>query len=276
MELALYHEDYGYYSDPSRPRTGAAGDFATNASVGEAFGRLLALRFYRFWQEHGAPTPVHLLELGPEDGSVALDLLRAARALSPDFHGALRYTAGEISARKRAALARRFAEAEEPHLVVLEPPTGPLGEFGVVFGNEVLDALPVRLVRWSKHRWRELRVGLRGDHLAWIEAPIRNSLLAERAAALGSAFPERYQTELCLRTDQFFHDLVPVIDRGLFLFIDYGFPADDYYHPRRTAGTLQTYAGHQSNHHPLDSPGSRDLTAHVDFTATTAAARRAG
>ena len=51
------------------------------------------------------------------------------------------------------------------------------------------------------------------------------------------------------------------------LWIDYGFERDDLYHPARAEGTLRTFHGHRAGGDPLEDPGSRDITAHVDFTA---------
>ncbi len=276
MDLALYHEDHGYYSDPSRLRIGTAGDFATNVSVGETFGRLLSLRLHRLWQEGGQPATMHLFELGPEDGSLALDVLRGVQALSPQFHGALHYAACEPSPRKRAALAARFGDAGEPNLRAIGMPPGATAGFGAVLANEVLDALPVRLIRFVEGAWIERRVGLQDESLIWVDAPIVDPLLARQVAALGTNFPDGYQTELCSVLEPFFESLMPLVDRGHFLFIDYGFAHDDYYHPDRTGGTLQTYAHHEARQDPLDSPGIRDITAHVDFTAVATAAGRAG
>ena len=271
MELALYHEEHGYYSDPSRTRVGRAGDFATNMSVGETFGRLLASRLHELWRAHGSPGTLHLFELGPEDGSLALDILKWARELSSEFHAALRYLACEHSARKRVALEARLATSGEEFLVVANTPHERQGDLGIVLANEVLDALPVDLIRFQDGRWHQRQVTLQGDALGWHDLPIDDP---EIPAPLPSLAPG-YQTEVCRRLPSFFADLTPLFDRGLFLFIDYGFTSEDYYHPDRTAGTLRTYAGHQASDDPLDAPGLRDITAHVDFTAVASAARDA-
>ena len=91
MELALYHEEYGYYSDPARTRVGRTGDFATSVSVGNAFGRLLAIRIYQAWEAHGNPASFSVLELGHDDGSLARHILWAARKQDPSNPWALRF-----------------------------------------------------------------------------------------------------------------------------------------------------------------------------------------
>ncbi|MCH2064869.1 MAG: SAM-dependent methyltransferase, partial [Roseibacillus sp.] len=242
MELALYHEDYGYYSDPTRTRVGRTGDFATSVSVGEAFGRLLALRLHQTWEAHGRPASLPVLEPGPEDGSLALDILRAARQQDADFHRALHYTVCEPNARNRETLAARFAASGEPNLGIVATPTDHRSERGVILANEVLDALPVHLVRFSSGEWNERLVTLENDRLAWTETPISTGPLRTHLENLPSGLPDGYSTEVGLQLLPFFHGLAGVFDDALLLFIDYGFERSDYYHPDRTEGTLQTYA----------------------------------
>ena len=276
MELALYHEEHGYYSDPERHRVGRRGDFATNVSVGPAFGYLLARRLHQIWELHRRPPSLTVLEFGPEDGSLAGDILRGAREISPGFHQVLRYIACEPIHRKRAALAARFGGSSDGTLEIVSSPSGLRFPFGAVIANEVLDALPVRLVRRARDSWFERLVSLDDGALAWTEAPVREGPLLERLQSMPSQLPEGYHTEVCLELTPFFRELSNVFENAIHLFVDYGFERDDYYHPGRNQGTLQTYAHHQAGTNPLDTPGERDITAHVDLTSTVEAARQAG
>ena len=276
MELALYHGEHGYYSNPARTRIGRTGDFATSVSVGQAFGRLLAVRLHQAWEAHGRPASLPVLELGPEDGSLALDILQAARRRDADFHRALHYTVCEHNARKREALAARFSAAQEARLDIVASPADHRAERGVILANEVLDALPVHLVRSSGGAWNERLVTLENDSLSWTETPVPGGDLQQHLATLPSDLPDGYSTEVCLQLGPFFRELAGVFEDALFLFIDYGFEREDYYHPDRTEGTLQTYAHHQAGDDPLDAPGQRDLTTHLDFTRVREAAAAAG
>ena len=276
MELALYHGEHGYYSDPDRHRVGRTGDFATNVSVGPAFGCLLARRLHHVWECHERPSSFPVVELGPEDGSLALDILHAAREICPRFRQALHYIACDPSERKRQALATRFAGSPDGTPAIVSSPVEIHYPLGVVIANEVLDALPVHLVRRSRDSWVERLVSLEDGDLGWTEAPIPGGPLLEHLQSLPADLPEGYQTEACLQLTPFFHDLSGIFDTALHLFVDYGFDRDDYYHPDRNEGTLQTYAGHRAGTDPLDAPGQRDITAHVDFTSAVEAAHRAG
>ena len=65
-------------------------------------------------------------------------------------------------------------------------------------------------------------------------------------------------------------------DTGAAIFIDYGFPAREYYLPDRTRGTLMCHYRHHAHDDPFWLPGLQDITAHVDFGAMALAAEEAG
>jgi SAM-dependent MidA family methyltransferase len=276
MELALYHEEFGYYTDPTRTRVGQTGDFATSVSVGATYGRLLALRIHQVWEAHGNPQVFPVLEPGPEDGSLALDILRAAREQDPAFHQALHYTACEPGTRKREALADRFADTGETNLRVVAAATEAKAEWGIILANEVLDALPVHLVRWSGRSWQEIFVGLESEKLAWNMAPCSDSPLSDHLAKLPTDLPEGYTTEVCMGLFPFMKELAATFEDTLLLLVDYGFERSEYYHPDRCEGTLQTYTRHQVGKDPLEAPGERDLSTHLDLTSVGEAAQAAG
>jgi SAM-dependent MidA family methyltransferase len=62
----------------------------------------------------------------------------------------------------------------------------------------------------------------------------------------------------------------------MLLFIDYGFPAREFYHPQRNRGTLMCHYRHHAHVDPLVLVGLQDITAHVDFTAIASAGVAAG
>jgi SAM-dependent MidA family methyltransferase len=64
--------------------------------------------------------------------------------------------------------------------------------------------------------------------------------------------------------------------RGAALFIDYGFPEAEYYHPQRSGGTLMCHQAHRADADPLVQVGDKDITAHVNFSAVALAAQDAG
>ena len=90
------------------------------------------------------------------------------------------------------------------------------------------------------------------------------------------ALPDGYTTEIGLVASAFVASLARTIERGVALFVDYGFPRREYYHPQRNRGTLMCHYRHRAHDDPFFLPGLQDITAHVDFTAIAEAARAAG
>jgi SAM-dependent MidA family methyltransferase len=142
----------------------------------------------------------------------------------------------------------------------------------MVIANEVLDVLPCHLIEFDGARWLERVVAAVDDRFVFRLQPIADAALAVAVVALGQEFPIGYQTEVRCGLDRFLAPLLNLLERGRLLFFDYGFARPELYDPARRQGTLRTFAGHHAGDDPLDRPGARDLTAHVDFTAVAEAA----
>src|SRR5262249_62264421 len=144
---------------------------------------------------------------------------------------------------------------------------------GVVVGKEVLDAMPVHIVRVNGGRIEEGGVGARGERFDW-SWRVLSGELADAARAF--ALPEGFRTEISLASRGFMRSLAAVLEKGVALFVDYGFPRKEYYHPQRREGTLMCHYRHHAHADPFFLPGLQDITSHVDFSAVAAAARENG
>ena len=145
---------------------------------------------------------------------------------------------------------------------------------GVVFGNEVLDALPVNLIHWQDGRVLERGVALRETGFCWQDGPITDSALREAAQQI--QVPDDYLSEICPAARGLVNSLAQRLQAGVLLFIDYGFGAREFYHSQRNRGTLMCHYRHHAHDDPLYLPGLQDITAHVDFTAVAEAGVDAG
>jgi SAM-dependent MidA family methyltransferase len=267
MMRALYAPGLGYYSGVLQ-KFGRGGDFVTAPELSPLFGCCLA----RQLSELMALSAPHLLETGAGSGRLAADLLSALDDLgcAPESYRILELSA-DLRARQRALIER-----EVPGLAgrVEWLDTLPERFSGVVFGNELLDALPVERIRLAGAAVEEAGLTLDGDGriiLSWRTAP---PALADAAVALG--LPHGYETELGLAGRAWVAEWARRIDLGALLLIDYGFPQAEYYHPDRSTGTLMCHYRHHAHAEPLWMPGLCDITAHVDFTAVAQAAFDAG
>jgi SAM-dependent MidA family methyltransferase len=255
MELALYDPEEGFYA---RPPVGEDGHFVTSPHVSPAFGDLVARQLAESWDALGRPGRFDLVEVGAGDGTLALQILAAVRAV-PDLGRALRYTAVERTPGARAALEASGLEARAS-----------LDEVGTVTGcvvaNEVLDNLPFHRLRERNGRVLELFVGLDGDRLVEVEGvPTRDAIdRLDRPLRPGEERPVSPAAAAMVR------DLAAVIDRGYALLFDYGFGGDI------APGPVHAYREHHVLADVLDEPGSRDITAAADLEAAAAVARRHG
>lgn len=277
MELALYEPALGYYARHTR-QIGRHGDFFTSVSTGPLFGELLARRFLRYWQETGEPQKWRVIESGAHDGTLAFDILTAIHAISPTAAAALEYAIAEPLETLRAAQNAKLARFAK-NIRQVASPFALADELlpGIAFGNEVLDALPFHLVERHGSSWLELRVGRDGDvSLAWTRHAITNSALIAALAPLGEHFTEGHRTEIRTNFADFLRPLSAALNHGLMIWIDYGFAAADLHHPLRHSGTLRTFSHHRAGDDPLATPGEKDITAHVDFTAVAQAAMNLG
>jgi SAM-dependent MidA family methyltransferase len=267
MELALYAPRLGYYMAGSR-KLGADGDFTTAPELAPLFGHALA----RAAGEALATAGEEILEIGAGSGALAASLLEELerRAALPARYLILELSP-DLRARSRDTLAARV-----PHLMerVAWLNGLPPGFCGFVVGNEVLDAMPVHVVRTRGGAIEEAGVAAgRDGRLDWAYRPATGALLA---AARELDLPDGYVTEIGLVARAFVASLVATLDRAVAVFVDYGFPRREYYHPQRRTGTLMCHYRHRAHADPFFLPGLQDITAHVDFTAVAAAATGAG
>jgi len=267
MELALYAPGLGYYMAGSR-KLGADGDFTTAPELAPLFGHAVA----RAAAQALAAAGEEILEIGAGSGALAAALLEELERL-----GALpaRYLILELSPELRAR-SRDTLAARVPHLMerVAWLNGLPPGFVGFVIGNEVLDAMPVHVVRARGGAIEEAGVALgRDGAFEWAYRPATGALAG---AASELDLPDGYTTEIGLVARAFLASLARTLERGVALFVDYGFPRREYYHPQRSAGTLMCHYRHRAHADPFFLPGLQDITAHVDFTAVAEGARGAG
>jgi SAM-dependent MidA family methyltransferase len=273
MEQALYHPAHGFYSS-GRCMIGRGGDYFTNVSVGSLFGRLMARQFCEMWERLGRPNGFAIVEQGAHDGAFANDVLEAARAAMPEFFSALSYRIIEpfpiLRQRQKTKLESFRSKIEWcDSLDELE------AFIGVHFSNELIDAMPVHLVKSSNNEWSEKYVTIAGNAFEFAAGPISTAQLCEHLEKL-PAVPANYETEINLAALDWIEQLSPKIERGFVLAVDYGFPREEYFSPERTDGTLRSLAQHRVISSPLTDVGNIDITAHVDWTSVTKRGEQCG
>lgn len=263
MTFCLHDPEFGYYA--IRPRLGADGDFITAPIVSQMFGELIGLWAVETWHALGAPAPFRLVEMGPGDGTLMSDLLRAVRVV-PEFLAAAELWLVETSRPLRALQRERLAEPPRWASTLAEVPSGaPM----ILIANELLDCLPARQFVCTEGGWAERRVGLdaKGD-LMWGLSPAPGGFVPP--PGLETVEPGSV-IEISPMQESLGAEVGALIarDGGAALFIDYGRNRPE------PGDTLQALMNHRKVD-VLPTAGEADLTVHADFPAFAAAARAAG
>lgn len=275
MQHALYAPGLGYYAAGSR-KFGAGGDFTTAPELSPLFSRCLARAVAPVLAALGGGD---VLEFGAGTGTMAADVLAELARLDclPGRYRILDASA-ELRERQRATLAAKVpALLDRVEWLDALPPSGSLR--GVVLGNELLDAMPVRRFRIGADGPEELYVaGDAGTGFGLVAGPADDecrAVVATIEAAVGP-LAEGYESEWNPALPAWFASLGDMLAAGAVLLVDYGYPRRAYYHPSRTRGTFLCHYRHRAHDDAFVWPGLQDLTAHVDFTAVADAALAAG
>ena len=265
MKLALYEPGLGYYSAGSR-KFGAEGDFVTALDLSPIFSQCLANQCEQILNELGTGT---ILELGAGTGAMARDILLELEKQNslPDQYMILEISA-DLKQRQQCNLRETI-----PHLFdrVVWLDTLPKEEItGVILANEVLDSLPVKRFKKTSSGFKEMKIGLCDDKFVWVDSYAEGDLLRnirELENELSILFPDNYISEVNTQLEKWLNSLKGILNKGVMIFIDYGYSAGEYYHPERVDGSLLCHYRHRVHSDPFYNIGLQDITCSVNFTA---------
>lgn len=268
MELALYSPGLGYYSAGLR-KFGTEGDFVTAPELGTLFAQCVATEMASILEQLSGGD---IIEIGGGSGRFAVDALLALERLDqlPDTWWMMERS-GDLRQRQQ-----QLIHTEVPHLSSIvqwldEPPENL--EKGVLFANEVLDALPVQVFQQNASGIHELGVSWKnGFEFQTRPATLEDAQAFEQCLKVGGVPPEQpYTSEVCRFLPKWLSGWSDVFQKGCWLFSDYGMLRSAYYHPQRDQGTLLCHYRHRAHSNPLILTGLQDITAQVDFDAVAEA-----
>ena len=271
MDLVLYEPGLGYYASGTR-KFGRQGDFVTAPELGSLYGRCVARQVAQILAQLDGGS---LLEFGAGSGVLAATVLTelAERDSLP-----AEYLIVEVSPALRAQQQQTLAGQIEQNLVKVRwlDSLPESGFRGVILANEVLDAMPIIRFRVGAEGHMTAGVVRRNGHLdwSWQRDPSQDGRIDRLVQQYGLVAD--YTSEVNPRAAAWMQTVGRVLDAGLILVMDYGYPGAEYYHYDRSDGTLMCHYQHRAHMDPFLYPGLQDLTAHVDFSAVAAAGQLAG
>jgi SAM-dependent MidA family methyltransferase len=270
MAMALYEPGLGYYANQqpkfgSMPQSGS--DFVTAPELSPLFGAALAKQVAEALAATGTD---EVWEFGAGSGALAQQLLIELKRLGSPLK---RYNIMDLSSTLKARQQAKLAEwGHQVQWLNQWPDTLQ----GVVVGNEVLDAMPVKLLHRIQGQWHERGV-VQADNeqgLAWQDKPTMHRPPMEPVGE------HDYLTEIQPQSEAFVASLAERMlaseKGGAAFFLDYGFPESEYFHPERHMGTVMCHQAHKADANPLAAVGLKDITAHVNFTGIALAGQDAG
>ena len=283
MEWVLHDPEHGAYGT-GRLRIGPGGDFATAPSLSFDFAELLAPQLAQ-WLEHlrrpADPAPLALVETGPGEGTLALQLAEALARNRPDLAERLELVLIEPNPGMAARQRQLLRSSPLPVRWTDFDTMARSPRRAVVIAHEVLDALAVERIQWDGQRWRSQGVALAGEGLELRAGPPLSPGDGDALAGLGlstasNARPPGWSTELHPGLEPWLAACGEACGEGFLLVIDYALEARRYYASSRADGTLLAYRGQRTSADPLLEPGQWDLTAHLCLESLAAAAAAGG
>ena len=280
MQAALYDESDGYYCRPHRVRQGRAGDYRTAPESSPLFAATLAGYFSKLFADLPLESGLHpswtIFEAGAGGAEFAYGVLDSLRTNYPEVFAAITYVIDEASAAERGRGSERLAEFGDRVMFRRFDQIHHPAIAGVVFSNELIDALPVHRVIMRQGKLSELFVGLEQSSFIWVERdPIQR--VAEYCRDIDLRLADGQIAEINLAAESFISRAADLLERGFVVTVDYGAERSELLDsPDRFEGTLRAFDRHNLSGDILAKPGEQDLTTTVDWTQIKEAGGRAG
>ena len=257
MKMCMTHPEYGYYT--KKKPIGFKGDFITSPEISQMFGELIGLWIVKVWMDHNKPSEFSLVELGPGNGTLMADILRATRNIS-EFHKSLKITLVEIS----PALQKIQKKILKNYQINWKKKLNKLPNIPTaIIANEFFDAFPIKQYIFKKKQWMEITVSLKNFNNKksneFCFGLKKISKLPEELSLFNHEENQIYEISTETKENIIFLSKHLKKNNGACLIIDYG--KGNY-----LGSTLQSVKNHQYSD-PLENQGESDLTSLVNFRA---------
>ncbi|CAM8297090.1 COG1565 Uncharacterized conserved protein [Candidatus Methylopumilus planktonicus] len=256
MEFALYDPEFGYYTGNLR-KFGEKGDFVTASEISSFFAKTMCIQF----EEIFLSLDKNIIEIGAGSGKFALEVIQSLDSKKIDHYFIL-----EISHSLRKHQYELLIKNLPPHLFckVQWIDQIPQEYNGIIFCNELLDALPIDLIKKSSGIPYQKGVALENDLFIWKDKAIKDLSIYDHINL--ESLPDNYLAEDAIHIKSWINKISESISKGVVIIIDYGFNHSEYFHEQRSQGTLMCHFKHHAHDNPLIQVGIQDITSHVNFS----------
>jgi SAM-dependent MidA family methyltransferase len=266
MAAALYDPADGYYCRADRQRWGRAGDYHTSPERSPLFAATFARYFASLYDALDRPLSWTIVEAGAGAGHFALGVLSTLQRRFPEVFAATTYVIDEVSESSSAAAKERLSRfcdrvefASLASIATIDA--------GLIFSNELLDALPIHRVTRHEGQLREFYVTIsEGGEFQWTLGQLSSPSLAEQLGFLGVQINEGQVVELNPGIEVWLSQSAAQLTSGYLVTVDYGAESPELYGSGREQGTLRGFRQHQFVDDVLSHPGEQDLTTTINWS----------
>ena len=268
MEFVLYDPELGYYTGTLR-KFGEKGDFVTASEISNFFAKTLCIQFKEIFKSISR----NIIEIGAGSGQFALQVIQF---LSSDNENINQYLILEISPSLRKEQHDLLTKHLPSHLFnkIQWIDEIPKKYEGIIFCNELLDALPVDLIKKEAGMYYQKGIGIENEVLIWKDKPIKDISNYDQINLKN--LPDNYLIEYPLHIKNWLNKISQSLNKGIVFIIDYGFNHTEYFHEQRSQGTLMCHFRHYVHDNPLIQLGIQDITTHVNFSYVAREASKLG
>lgn len=257
IEAVLYHPELGYYMK-NKQKIGTQGDFITTSNISDIYGRMMAKWFSQVCRENNLE-PI-FCEIGAGNGRFAHAFLQE---WEDSIKTSITYIIVESSPYhlhlQNELLRPKFSVKQVHSLNQLDPFEG------MVFSNELFDALPVHVIEKDNGQLYEVMVGINNKNLYEEKVPLTNPFIYDFLEESRLELREQQRIEVPLLMEGMVQEISRVLKKGIVVTADYGYTNEEWKHPSRKKGSLRGYYQHQMIDDVLEHPGEMDITTHIHF-----------
>jgi len=260
MEMALYYPGEGYYTSDGE-KTGVKGDYYTSPSLGNILGIMVGKQLEEMWHLLNESS-FQIIEYGAGNGALCNDILTYLKK-NTQLYNELTYYIIEkspVMIEKEKVILNEFYSKIKWISSIKEIKN----ITGCILSNEVLDNFSVHEVI-MQDELMEVFVGY-DEKFVERHRPAE-AILKNYLDRFNVKLPCNFRMEINLQAEDWIREIATVLKRGFVITIDYGYPAAELYHHKRTTGTLLCYYNHTINDDPFLHVGEQDITTHVNFSA---------